>query len=454
MHSAAAMPPRTDVLVLGAGVAGLAAARALLKAGHDVIVLEARDRVGGRVLTLRDELPGAPIELGAEFLHGAPDRLLAMAGEAGEPLYEIDGVRWRVRDGRIARLDDFWERLGRVMHRVRDGIPRADAPVSDVLATPALRRELRDERQLAIQFIQGFHAADPRIASAAKLLTDGPWDDERARRMHRMVNGYGSLVEHLAADLRDRIRFGAVVDRVAWRRGRVRVRAAGTTYEARAAVVALPMGVLQAPRGAQGSLSFSPAVRPLRAAAREAAAGSVVRIVVETSERFWERDDLAPELAPHDRERLTFLHTDDPDLPVWWTSHPMRTPLLVAWAGGPLAARIGRKLPRDPRKVRAAARRLAIAALARQFGRPQRWFASRVVRAWAHDWGRDPFARGAYSYPRAGAGEGIAQLRQPIEGTLVFAGEALASDEMGTVHGAIASGEQAAALLGRSLGRK
>ena len=314
-------------------------------------------------------------------------------------------------------------------------------------------RELRDERRIAVQFVQGFHAADPRVASARGMIEEGPWDDERGRRMHRVVDGNDRLLQPILGALRGEIRLGAVVDRIAWERGRVRVRyrggdGAAHTVRARGAVVSVPIGVLRSAPGAEGHIAFSPAIPGLRATVARIGFGSIVRVVVRLRERFWERDDVTPELAPRERETLTFLHADDDDIPVWWTTNPVRAPVLTGWAGGPVAARLSRRLPRDDRAHVRAARRQIVATLARQFGMRRSWIASRIEEVWTHDWGRDPFARGAYSYPMIGSEDALKAFRQPIAGTIAFAGEAWAPNgDNATMHGAIASGIHAAERL-------
>src|SRR5262245_58767811 len=100
-------PSRTDVIVIGAGAAGLAAARDLHAAGLGVIVLEARDRIGGRILTHREPGVPEPIELGAEFIHGDADETQAVLDEAGLRSLDITGRRFESLNGRLRVADDF-----------------------------------------------------------------------------------------------------------------------------------------------------------------------------------------------------------------------------------------------------------------------------------------------------------------------------------------------------------
>ena len=178
---------KTDVVVIGAGTAGLAAARRLVELGADVVVLEARERIGGRVLTLHDPNTPVPIELGAEFIHGAAPEIDALLDEAHLASIDIGGKRWVVAGSTLRPLDDFWEKLDKVMRRL-DRKRRPDRSFEEFLNTKPGGRRLALERRLALQFVEGFHAADPsRISEQA--LSDGgsPGDDVRERRIGQLT---------------------------------------------------------------------------------------------------------------------------------------------------------------------------------------------------------------------------------------------------------------------------
>ena len=435
-----------DVVVIGAGVAGLAAAAELRQAGLDVVVLEARDRLGGRVHTLHPPGVGVAIELGAEFVHGPQESLFDIAREAGSVVYELTGGRWRARRGRLTPLDDFWPRIARVLRRM-DDVREPDRSVADFLREAFPAGTMREDRKLARHFVEGFHAADVRRIGERGLAGASGAEDEDERRLFRLARGYGAVVRWLARGVADTVRPGMVATAVRWERGRARVLARARRgaerleLDARAVLVTVPLGVLQAPPGATGAIAFDPDIPGHRAEAARLAMGSVVRVAFAFREPFWE----SREVRGRTLRQLGFLHADDAPVPVWWTTFPARSALLVGWAGGPNAAALSGE---GRERIRAA----AIETLASAFRLTRRRLAGMVREWWTHDWQRDPFARGAYSYALVGGSEAPARLARPVERTLFFAGEAYdAEGANGTVHGALESGRRTARALARTL---
>jgi monoamine oxidase len=205
--------------------------------------------------------------------------------------------------------------------------------------------------------------------------------------------------------------------------------------EARAAVLAVPIGVLKARAGEPGAIDFDPPLRQKQRALDLLDSGSVVRVTLRLREPVW-----VPKY-----ETLTFLHTADEDFPVWWTAYPVRAPVVTGWRGGPGARRLAQRSPGE------IADR-AIASFARQMRVPRRRMRALVEAVWTHDWEHDPFARGAYSYQMVGGADAPSLLARPLLRTLFFAGEASdAEGATGTVDGAIASGRRAAAQVLRAL---
>lgn len=444
---------RADVVVIGAGAAGLCAARRLAERGHDVLVLEARDRVGGRMHTVRDPALPVPIELGAEFLHGSAEETLEIARAAGAPAYDIAGIRFRSAHGRLQPLGDFWDALDRVMRRL-DAKRSPDRSFADFLATRPGGRALARQRALAAEYVAGFHAADlERISERALANGGSPGDDEREKRIGRLRDGYAAIAEWLASPIAQRIRLTTVVRGVAWEAGHVELALARPdgaplpSVVARAAIVTVPAGVLQAPPDDNGGIAFAPPLDAKREALAGMAMGAVVRVAVRVREPFWADERFGAAHGVKSLDQLSFVQGNDQAFPVWWTSYPIRSRLLVAWTGGAKAARLAAMAPGELDGQ-------VVAALARSFGITPRRAAALVEATWTHDWIHDPYSRGAYSYQTVGGVDAPEALARPVRGTLFFAGEACAPDaRTGTVDGAIASGERAARAVERALAR-
>jgi monoamine oxidase len=438
------------IIVIGAGVAGLAAARALQRGGEEVRVIEARDRIGGRILTARSESSRIPVELGAEFLHGSADDVTKVAREAGLLLYDVLGERWRVEGKRLTNVDDFWDEVETVFAKLRDD-REPDRSFQDFLDTGPGGPKLARARGLAREYVAGFHAADPSLISERALAEGGAPEDAEEERMGRVFDGYDAVPRWLAREVEPVIEMGVVARSVRWRRGAVTVDATsadGTErrYDGRGVVITLPLGVLIATGGA-GTIRFDPEPTSHLTAARHLAMGDARRVVLRFDEPIWEK--VAKSRIPKDATMsgMGFLHGDDPGFPVWWTMMPLRAPMIVGWAGGQRAtSMIG--LHHDEIADRAAA------SLARSLGMTKRRVASAITESWTYDWGSDPFARGAYSYPMVGGNDAAKTLARAVEDTLFFAGEACdGQGRNGTVHGAIGSGLRAAKQALKRSGR-
>ena len=442
---------KTDVVIIGAGAAGLAAARVLHEHELDVVVLEARDRVGGRVFTHRDRGTPVPIELGAEFIHGSAPEITEILAAASFASVDIGGHRWEILRDTWRPADDLMDRIDRVMARLKSR-RAADRSFEAFLRTKPGGRRLAHDRRLALQYVQGYHAADPALISERALADGGsPQGDVREQRIGRVVDGYDRVVEWLAAPLGDRVRTGAVATRIRWAPGNVSVEArhldgrARPQIDAGAAIIAVPLGVLKAAAGELGAIEFDPDLRAKQSVLARLEMGTVVRMTLRLSERFWASDWYAKQIGNPGLDTLSFLQTSDEHFPVWWTAYPLRAPVIVGWHGGPGAHALTQRAPEEVEE-------LAIASLARQSGVGHRRMRGMVEAAWMHDWQHDPFSRGAYSYQAVGGADAPAELARPLRGTLFFAGEAAGADgRTGTVHGAIASGRRAAAEVERSL---
>jgi monoamine oxidase len=383
-----------DVLIVGAGAAGLVAADVLSRAGRSVLVFEARDRIGGRCWTGHMPGLGIPVELGAEFIHGEAEATYALLHRARIPSVMANREQRSPRGGRLVRINSFAEaqRAVKGARLERDtSFERflADRPVSEKTKT------------FARMMVEGFDAADPKRVSAKSIIEE--WASLGAQP--RPQGGYGALLEWLTETVLKkgvRLRLESPVYDLRWRRGSVEANG----VKAKRAIVALPLPLIR--------------LKEKREALRKLAMGPVIRVALAFDEEFW-------------RERTkdaAFFHAPKAAFPTFWTPLPMRAPLLTCWAGGPKAARLtgGKTLIEE-----------ALRSVSSVFGR-----LPPLMGAYVQDWHADPWSRGGYSYVLVGGAGAREELAAPLLDTVFFAGEATDVEESGTVAGALRSGQRAA----------
>jgi monoamine oxidase len=369
-----------------------------------VLVLEARNRIGGRCWTRR--LPGlpVPVELGAEFIHGEAQSTLSLLARAGVPGVDSTRTQRFLERGRLRDGNAFIEAQKAVAHA--SILRKADLSFADFLSRKRLNPTTK---KLATMMVQGFDAADPARVSAREIAEEWGGGALGSSQM-RPQGGYGPLLETVLTG-KFRIALGRAVREVRWEKGAVDV----DGLRARQLVVTLPLGVLQA-----GTVRFTPEVR--KPSLERLASGPVIRVALRFREQFWQ--DRQPGIA--------FFHNPRAPFPTFWTPLPMHAPLLTAWAGGPKAARLS-GLP-DRKLIQAAVE--SVRSVFRSM--------PPVEAALVQDWQADPFARGGYSYVLVGGSGARETLRKPLEQTIFFAGEATDADEAGTDAGALRSGLRAA----------
>lgn len=415
-----------DALVIGAGAAGLAAARDLSGAGKRVCIIEARQRIGGRIHTLHlPDLP-LPVELGAEFVHGEVDDTFKLVEAAAIAACRLPDDHWWVDEGRRERIGDFWGEVNKVLARI--GRLRSDRSFDEFLRRGRFRGR---QRELALGFVEGYHAAHAdRMSALALRSADGEQDDPSGNNQFRLLNGQDALVDWLRAGLdpdRVKTRLGTVAIAIRHRRDSVTVDVRGAaeqSLKAKSAIVTIPIGVWRAARDQEGTLRFDPPLEEKERAVANIEVGHVVKIAFRFAERFW------------DEQPFNFLHSNDPHVPTWWTTAPVRSPLLTAWAGGHAAERL-------LAEGEAAMTDRALDSMATAFSVRRPRLERLLVGTYTHNWQADPFSRGAYSYAGVG-GSAAHKVLARRSGRLFFAGEATNGEQTGTVAGAIESGRRAA----------
>jgi monoamine oxidase len=417
-----------DVLVIGAGIAGLAAARVVTASGRSCAVLEARDRIGGRIWT-STSWPDLPVDLGASWIHGSDgnpvydeaERLgLATTvfdvgssdGAGSYVLYSAEG--FRIDEDPIAQ---------RVAAVIRQLERAADTGGSGSIAMRAgldeLPPRLRDlARQLEVAASLADYAGDYGATAEDLALSALSEEDSFPGAQRVFPAGYGQLVERLAAGLP--VRVGTPVTGISLGRGApVLVSAGEEQWRAAKVIVTVSLGVLKS-----GAIGFDPPLPTAHTRAIEALGmGRFEKLILRFPDAFWD-----------DVDQIQVLTEPGAPFTSWYNLHRVTgQPALMALNGG--AAATAAALP-VPQQTAAAADLLARIYPAR-FQPP--------LAAQASNWWADEFSRGSYSFTAAGSGiaDRVA-LAEPVDGRLWLAGEAQDPRRHSTVHGAFSSGAAAA----------
>ena len=421
-----------DTIVVGAGVAGLTAARLLSQSGRSVVVLEARDRLGGRVWTDRSD-PCAT-DLGASWIHGVTDSPVAAAAMAfGMRTVEFTVGSYQPDSRPIAYYGPDGERLSSAAARdFVDDINAADATLAEVIAASdpdasyrdvteeALDRQGwdRDRAQRVREFLE--HRSEEQYgASSENLAAHGLDDDSIDGDEVVFPDGYDRLATHLARSLD--VRLEHVVSRVRWSPEGVAVTTDRGDFTADTAVVTVPVGLLQS-----GGFEFEPALpEPHASALGRLTMNAFEKIVLRFPTKFWDSDVYAiRQQGPAGR----WWHS-------WYDLTPLHgTPTLLTFAAGPAATAI--REWDDARIIDSV-----LSPLRRLYGdRVERPDSVHITH-----WLDDPFARGAYAYMAVGSTTADHdRLATPIGGVLHIAGEATWTEDPATVTAALCSGHRAA----------
>ncbi|MFN8530272.1 MAG: NAD(P)/FAD-dependent oxidoreductase [Anaerolineae bacterium] len=411
-----------DTLIIGAGAAGLAAADHLRKAGKSALILEARDRIGGRIHT-DTTFANYPLELGAEFIHGETAATWEYVRAFGMETIEVPRyakLRWGMPARLIEDLPDAQRTLIRDLFDTYNRLPEYESTYADCDASLADYFRAKgfsgDALDIADVLFAQTCCARLEQLSCADFIREMK-ADHAGHRDFRLKDGYKPLLDQIAAPLD--IRLNVIVRRIDWAASQVTVTAeSGESFTARRCIITLPIGVLQ-----RNTVQFDPPLSPhKRDAIRAYYLGAASKFVVKAARRAWDAD-------------LIFMaYTGDSVR--WWTPGYGRgesaDPLITLFVTADKADRFENF--GDPTTA------LALANLNQMLGESVEVVSTKYVR-----WASDPFAWGGYASLPAGTAWARPALAEPESDRLFFAGESTAYEtNPQTVHGAIESGWRAA----------
>lgn len=416
-----------EIIVIGAGACGLMAARILAENGHRVSVIEARDRTGGRINTIRAPF-SIPVEAGAEFVHGKQSITDSLLAEAGLNKRMVSGKRYQLWDGKLMKgdfFDDAWDELTeRLEHLDRD------TTLQRFLQEHFSGDRYQSLRRKARGFAEGYDAADINRVSAISLREE--WSGSDDEHQYHIEGGYSAMIDFLEESVKKaggQVHLSSAVSEIHWRNGKVRVvTSTNREFEAEKVIITIPLGLLQ-----KGPVKFLPAIPAHEQAFRSMGFGGVIKLFIEFSDPFWE------ERIPRTLKDLAFVFSDA-GIPTWWSQLPKKTPLLTGWLGGPSTF----KIPDSDDHLLEE----ALHSLQYIFDCGVETIRSRVLNFQAASWVHDPFACGAYAYPTIDTNEALDFIKKPLADTIYFAGEAMYNGSaIGTVEAALHSGQEIAGAL-------
>lgn len=419
-------PRQADVLVLGAGISGIAAARTLVDNGWSVIVLEARNRIGGRMWT--DTSLGVPLDLGASWIHGVKGNpITELAHKFGvqtvasdydnDVVYDFDGRE--MSDSEYTEIEDLFEAIYEDVAQMQEDTDH-DRSLQQAFNEVISSRDLSAEELRRLNFyIQGLtsleYGADPDDLS----LWEWDQDEEFGGNDVVFPKGYNQITDGLAQGLD--IRLGVKVAGISYGAEGVDVETSSGRYGGEKAIVTLPLGVLK-----QAEVKFEPSLPAWKQSAIDRLAMGVLnKVYLKFPKAFWNEEI----------ENFGYLGETLGEWSDWMSFVPYAgAPVLMAFHGG--AKGYDLEELSDDEIITGAMKTLRV-IYGNGIPEPVGYLITR--------WGKDPLAFGSYSHiPPFASGDDYDALFEPVDDVLYFAGEATSREYPSTVHGAYLSGVAAA----------
>ena len=429
----------SKIIVIGGGISGLTAARRLLEFGHNVTILEADNRLGGRIHTVQGKF-SQPVELGAEFIHGKQPLTFALMKEARCKSVLRKGNHYTIVNDDLDKgelVDEGWNKLMRELDKLQE-----DTDMANFLDTRLGNPEYEELRERVRRFAEGFDIADVNRVSAISLRNE--WSNNDEEHQYHIAGGYQKLIHYLDKKVRvmgGTILTGCKVVEIRWRKGKVTaVLENGSTHDAEKVIMTVSLGILK-----RGGIRFDPPIPEQEEAFRNIGFGGVIKFLFEFKEPFW-HDQLSEPDGGQVRdarslEKLSFIFSDAP-VPTWWTQRPDEFALLTGWLGGPGSFTAPKRTDALYEKAERSLCYILKCSPTYLQSQLNHWHIS--------NWTEESNHFGAYTYPMVRTTEARKLLSSPLSNTLYFAGEGIhEGNSSGTVEAALASGMRVADTIDR-----
>ena len=395
-----------DIIIIGGGASGLMAAKLLAEAGKKILLLEANDRLGGRIQRINDL--SFPVEGGAEFIHGKLKTTFALLKEGGLAKKKLKGNFCRFENGKWLGANEMVPHWDLLMGKLSEC--DQDTTIDKFLSKYFHAKKYDKLRSQFKKYIEGYDAAEPAKTSVFAVRKEMENEDEEQFRPDPDYMALVSFLEERCTKSSVEIKTDEPVIEVRINEN-VEVTTAVSTYNSSKLIVAVPLGVMQARKNQKGFISFPPDAKGHINAAKKIGNGGVIKLLLEFDRAFWlDKSFLAERKIP----TPSYIFTDA-KIPTWWTQFPKKNPLLTGWVGGPVSWKMknfsNKKLTE-----------LAIESLAKIFSVPQKDIERRLQNIIIMNWNKASYFYGGYSFPTLEINAAQEFMTKPVNSMIYLPG--------------------------------